>query len=82
MGAFVDDRLLHTGQTIEDDGACTTPNIVDRGIPKNRTGGHRAGQPVNVIESVGHGDDGGGVRGREEMDDVKSKLLRKDEVGS
>lgn len=38
--AFVDNRLLHTRDPVKDDGASTTPDIVDRGVEKNGTGRH------------------------------------------
>lgn len=64
MGALVDDLLLHTGDTVEDDGAGSTTDIVDGGVEEGHAEGDGHGRPVDVVERIGHDD--GGLTVREE----------------
>lgn len=54
--AFVDDLLLHSGQTVEDDGACAALDVVDGRLRDGE--GDRAGDdPAEYrAREAGHGD--------------------------
>lgn len=72
MGALVDDLLLHSGQTVEDDGACATLDIVD-GRLCDRKGDRAGDDPAEYrAREGGHGDVGGrmgcDVLGGEDVD--------------
>lgn len=69
MRAFVNHFVLHTGQTVEDDGAGTTADIVDGGVEEVDTAGDGDGEPVEVVETVGgHGGDADGQGDDEDED--------------
>lgn len=53
VGAFVDDALANTAQTVEDDGAVAALDIVDGSLGETEAGGERNGEAVNSVESVG-----------------------------
>lgn len=53
MGALVDHTLLDTAETVEDDGAAATFDIVEGGLRETDAGGHGDGEAVESVESVG-----------------------------
>lgn len=53
VGAFVDDALANTAQTVEDDGAVAALDIVERSLGETEAGGERDGEAVDGVESVG-----------------------------
>lgn len=55
MGSLVDDGLLDTGDTVEDDGARATADVVDGGVEGHDPDGGGDGQTVDVVEGVSHG---------------------------
>ena len=56
VGAFVDDALANTAQTVEDDGAVAALDIVDGGLGKTEASSEGDGEAVDGVESVGgHG---------------------------
>lgn len=61
MGAFIDDALLDTVQTVEDDGALATTDIVDGGGGDGEGDSGGDGEAVDLIERLG-GHDGRGRR--------------------
>lgn len=80
MGAFVDHLVLHTGQSVEDDGAGTAADVVDGGVEEVDTAGDGDGESVEVVEPVGghgeavggQGNDGDEDQSRDFGDDVMS----------
>lgn len=56
MRALVNDLLLHSGKPVEDDGARTSPDVVQGGVHEHGARGHGNGQPIDIVEAVGcHG---------------------------
>ena len=53
VGAFVDDALANTAQTVEDDGAVAALDIVEGSLSETEAGGERDGEAVDGVESVG-----------------------------
>lgn len=53
MGAFVDDILLDSRETIEDDGTRSTPDIVDGVLGEDESNSRGDSQAEGVAE-VGH----------------------------
>ena len=53
VGAFVDNALANTAQTVEDDSAVAALDIVERSLGKTEAGGERDGEAVDGVESVG-----------------------------
>lgn len=53
VGAFIDDAVLDTVQTVEDDGALTTTDIVDGGGGNGEGDGGGDGETVDLIERLG-----------------------------
>jgi hypothetical protein len=54
VGAFVDNALANTTQTVEDDGAVAALDIVEGSLGETEAGGERDGEAVNGVECVGH----------------------------
>lgn len=53
VGAFVDNALANTAETVEDDSAVAALDIVDRSLGETEAGGERNGEAVDGVESVG-----------------------------
>lgn len=54
MGAFIDDGLFHSGETVEDHSAGATFDVVDGSLGKGEADGEGYGVTVDSAESVGH----------------------------
>ena len=54
VGAFVDDRVFDTVQTVEDHSAAAAFDIVDGGLSKKDDGGDGEGVASDGVQSVGH----------------------------
>ena len=53
VGAFVDDALADTTQTVEDDGAVAALDIVEGGLSETEASGERDREAVDGVKSVG-----------------------------
>lgn len=53
---LVHDLLLHSGQSVEDDSAGTTANIVNGGVEEVDSGRDGHGEAVDLLEEGRHGD--------------------------
>lgn len=54
--ALTHNLLLDSANPVEDDGSCTTLDVVDGGVEERHTCRGRDGQPVEIVEGIGrHG---------------------------
>lgn len=83
MCAFVDDTLFDTGQTVEDDRAMATANIVKSALGSGEGDGGRDGPPIDSGTDVGHCGEGLKRLGDEEVVmSMSSSLGYKGKLGS
>ena len=55
MCAFVDDLLLHTRHSVEDDGSRAAADVVEGVLDNHTPQGKGEGQAVYILEHFGHG---------------------------
>ena len=78
MGAFVNDGLFHSGETVKDHSAGATFDVVDGSLSKGEADGEGNGVTVDGTESVGHGEaeSGGGFDVEERMFNLQQSSER------
>lgn len=79
MCSFIDDLLLHTGYSVEDDGPRAALDVVDTVLSNHTPNCKGEGHAVYILEHVGHGVEleGDGMRS-ESGDDCFSVTVRTD----